>query len=214
MDKFSKFLLVIFLPFIILMFFVNLLMSNAFLKFEYNAPWFPTDPYGFSIDDRIEFGSATIQYLITDQGRVALDELKSDDGKPLYIQREVDHLVDVKNVMVQLNNVYLILVAASAGLISLSLIKKDQKWKAAVRAGAMFTLILLVSIGVFAATSFWTFFEKFHAIFFKGDSWLFYTTDVIIRLFPLRLWQDAVMYLVSAVIIASGLILATVKPKP
>lgn len=213
MDKFSRFLIAFVTPFILLMFFVNLLMSTAFLKFEYNAPWFPEDTFGFSTSERIEYGSATISYLISDQGREALDDLKNGDGSALYIKREVDHLVDVKNVMIMLNNYYLITVAVAAGLISLSLIKKESNWKNAVRSGAMFTLVLLVSIGLFAATSFWTFFEKFHAIFFSGDSWLFYTTDAIIRLFPLRLWQDAVLYLVSAVIITSGLLLALLKPK-
>jgi len=213
MDRFSKFLIAVMTPFILLMFFVNLLMSTAFLKFEYNAPWFPEDTFGFSTQERVQYGNAIIQYLISDQGRSALDELKNKDGSALFIEREVDHLVDVKNVLTMLNKYYLITVAVAAGLISLSLIKKDQNWLSAFRAGAMFTLVLLVSIGVFAATSFWTFFEKFHAIFFKGDSWLFYNTDAIIRLFPLRLWQDAVLYLVGAVIITSGLILATMKPK-
>lgn len=213
MDKFSKILLVVVTPFILLMFFVNLLMSTTFLKFEYNVPWFPKDAFGFSTEERIKFGTATIQFLTSDQPRHALSALEYSDGSPLFIEREVDHLVDVKNVMVMLNNYYLVSFAVAVVSISFSFFKKDEIWKIALRSGAMLTLILLVSIGVFAATSFWTFFEKFHAIFFTGDSWLFYNTDAIIRLFPLRLWQDAVLYLVSAVIITSGLMLVTLKPK-
>jgi integral membrane protein (TIGR01906 family) len=36
-------------------------------------------------------------------------------------------------------------------------------------------------------------FEDFHRIFFKGDSWLFSTSDTLIRLFPQQFWFDAAL---------------------
>jgi integral membrane protein (TIGR01906 family) len=33
-------------------------------------------------------------------------------------------------------------------------------------------------------------FTLFHRIFFQGDTWLFPTTDTLIRLFPVEFWQD------------------------
>ena len=33
-------------------------------------------------------------------------------------------------------------------------------------------------------------FTSFHRIFFEGDSWLFLFSDTLIRLFPMRFWQD------------------------
>jgi uncharacterized membrane protein len=61
---------------------------------------------------------------------------------------------------------------------------------AAVSAGGWLTLGLL---GLILATVFLNFsalFTVFHQLFFVGDTWLFYFTDTLIRLFPMRLWQD------------------------
>ena len=50
--------------------------------------------------------------------------------------------------------------------------------------------ILLLAILFFSLVSFRTLFTSFHLVFFEGDSWLFYTSDTLIRLFPIRFWQD------------------------
>jgi integral membrane protein (TIGR01906 family) len=34
-------------------------------------------------------------------------------------------------------------------------------------------------------------FTAFHHLFFEGDTWLFYYSDSLIRLFPMRFWRDA-----------------------
>jgi len=47
-----------------------------------------------------------------------------------------------------------------------------------------------------------SFFVGFHALFFEGDSWLFLYSDTLIRLFPLRFWQDA--FLAAAIIALGG----------
>jgi uncharacterized membrane protein len=43
---------------------------------------------------------------------------------------------------------------------------------------------------VFIGVSFNALFTGFHSIFFEGDSWLFFYSDTLIRLFPLRFWRD------------------------
>ncbi len=48
-------------------------------------------------------------------------------------------------------------------------------------------------------------FTGFHRIFFTGDTWLFYTSDSLIRLFPERFWSDAFLY-IGIFTIAGGLI--------
>jgi len=213
MGKIGKFVIFISMPFILLMFFVNLMMSTAFLRLEYGVPWFPKDSYGFNQTDRLNFGSTVIDYITSSADRSLLDDLRDQNGYPIFIAREVDHLVDVKNVLISLNQAYLVVTIIAVFFLSSSVFRKSDEWRTALRGGAIFTLLLLVAIGAFAMTSFWTFFEKFHAIFFEGDSWIFYNTDAIIRLFPLRLWQDAVLYLVGAVILTCLGIIFWLKPK-
>ena len=62
---------------------------------------------------------------------------------------------------------------------------------------------LIVAIGIVINPSvFWGFFTAFHKLFFVGDSWLFLYSDTLIRLFPIRFWQDA--FLLAAVIALGG----------
>ena len=53
---------------------------------------------------------------------------------------------------------------------------------------------LVVLIGIFASINFWQFFTDFHGLFFSGNSWQFLYSDTLIRLFPLRFWQDAFLF--------------------
>ena len=61
-------------------------------------------------------------------------------------------------------------------------------------------VIALIGI-VINPNVFWNFFAGFHSLFFEGDSWLFYFSDTLIRLFPIRFWQDAFLW---AAVIALG----------
>ena len=64
------------------------------------------------------------------------------------------------------------------------------------------TLAVVVLVGMFILPGlFWSFFAGFHAIFFEGDTWQFAYSDTLIRLFPLRFWQDAFLF---AALIAVG----------
>jgi integral membrane protein (TIGR01906 family) len=75
-------------------------------------------------------------------------------------------------------------------------------------------IALLAAFGVFAVTSFWDFFSWFHSLFFQGTSWQFAYSDTLIRLFPMRFWQDCFIY-IGAFSLLVGLALAFgLKPKP
>ncbi len=66
----------------------------------------------------------------------------------------------------------------------------------------------VVLVGMFLLPDlFWAFFSGFHALFFEGDSWLFAYSDTLIRLFPLRFWQDTFLF-ATLIAVAGGLGLA------
>ena len=72
-------------------------------------------------------------------------------------------------------------------------------------AGAVAVVVLT---GMFLLPNvFWSFFAGFHSIFFEGDSWLFEYSDTLIRLFPLRFWQDTFLF-AAGLAVAGGLGLA------
>lgn len=78
---------------------VRLLMTPAFVHLEYRTPNFPPDPYGFTREDRINWSLIALDYLLNDEGISFLGDLRFEDGTQVYNERELGHMLDVKNVL-------------------------------------------------------------------------------------------------------------------
>ncbi len=191
-----KFVTTVLVPLAIIMLGVRLLMTPLFLDIEYRMPGFPDDPYGFTITDRQQWSKPSVEYLVNGAGIDYLADLKFSDGQGIYNERELSHMSDVKGVVQMLLKAWYVdlFVLLLIGLLS----RHDGWWSdylMAWKRGGWLTAGLLVALGVFASTSFWEFFTWFHSLFFSGDSWLFEYSDTLIRLFPIRFWEDAVAYI-------------------
>src|SRR5512142_3170640 len=77
---------------------LRVLLTPLFLKVEYNMPYFPPDDFGFTKADRLRWAPYALNYLTNSSGISYLGDLKFDDGKPLYNERELSHMDDVKRV--------------------------------------------------------------------------------------------------------------------
>ncbi len=212
MNKFSalSWLVAILIPLALIGLGLRLLLSNAFLQIEYNMPYFPRDEYGFTKEDRLRWAPYAVDYLVNNEGISYLGDLKFDDGTALYNERELSHMEDVKRVTKGALNVWYVTLAV---LLALGVWSRLSGWGQAYRQGlmrggwlmvglaAVIGLIVLVGISI-NPNVFWEFFTAFHQLFFEGDSWLFLYSDTLIRLFPLRFWQDA--FLFAAVIALGG----------
>jgi len=185
---------------------LRLLLTPAFLQIEYNMPYFPRDEYGFTKQDRLRWAPYALNYLVNNADISFLGELKFDDGTPLFNERELSHMEDVKRVTKGALNIWYITLAL---LLALGIWSRLGHWEQAYRQGLMrggwlmvglaIAVGLIVVIGIAVNPNvFWNFFAGFHSLFFEGDSWLFLYSDTLIRLFPLRFWQDA--FLLAAVI--------------
>ncbi len=171
---------------------LRLLLTPVFLHIEYRLPGFPPDEYGFSLEERLHYAGLSLEYLLNDADISFLGDLELPGGGQAFNERELSHMVDVKNVVQP---------ALWAGygvwlaLLGLGVWARRGGWwtgyRAALRRGGWVTVGLVVLIGLGAAISFWEFFTLFHALFFEGDSWIFLYSDTLIRLFPIRFWQDA-----------------------
>jgi integral membrane protein (TIGR01906 family) len=172
-------------------------------------PYFPADEYGMTQQERLQWAPFAVEYLINGADISYLGDLKLDDGTPLYNERELSHMEDVKGVVLGALGVWTIsLIILSA----LAIFAKRSDWMPdyinGLRRGGMWMIGLAVALGLVAGVGivlnpnvFWQFFTLFHQIFFTGDSWLFYYSDTLIRLFPIRFWQDAFLW---AAILALG----------
>lgn len=199
MKIFSKILsifMTITLPFVLIMFSIRVLFTPSFLKFEYNLPGFPLDQYGFSTEERIKWGTESINYLFSNSGPEFLENLQFKDGTGIYNEREISHMVDVKVLLDQTLLIFYILLIVYAGIILWAYLKKQQRlvWKS-LSNGGWLTIGLIGLVLAAVVISFNALFTAFHRVFFTGDTWLFYFSDTLIRLFPIRLWQDAFIFM-------------------
>jgi integral membrane protein (TIGR01906 family) len=188
---------------------LRILLSPIFLEVEYNMPYFPADEYGFTKEDRLKWAPYALDYLVNNEDISYLGDLKFDDGSPLYNERELSHMDDVKRVTQGALRVWYVSLAV---LALLGLWAWFGGWWHAYRLGLMrggwlmvglaVAVGLIVVIGILINPEiFFRFFAAFHGLFFEGDSWLFLYSDTLIRLFPIRFWQDAILL---AVVIALG----------
>ena len=188
---------------------LRILLSPIFINIEYRMPYFPVDEYGFTQQDRLHWAPFALKYLVNSSDISYLGDLKFDDGTPLYNERELSHMADVKKVVLGALSVWTISLII---LAVLAIFANRGNWipdyVSGLRRGGMWMIGLAVALGLVAGVGiainpevFWQFFTLFHKIFFTGDSWLFYFSDTLIRLFPMRFWEDAFLW---AAILALG----------
>lgn len=182
---------------------VRALLTPAFLQFEYRLPGFPPDDYGFNTAERLHWGTFGIDYLLNGADISYLGDLKFANGAAVFNPRELSHMHDVKGVTrAALQTWYAIL----ALLLGLAIWAWRGRWLDAFRRGLMLggwgTLGLAVAGGGIATLGaagsgdlFWQFFTDFHSLFFTGDTWLFAYSDTLIRLYPIKFWEDAILYI-------------------
>lgn len=213
--KLIHFLTSLLTPIVLLGFALRLLLTPLFLQVEYRMPGFPADEYGFTREDRLRWAPFAVDYLTNREDISYLTDLKFDDGTPLYNERELSHMDDVKRVTRGALNIFYL---ALAGLALLGLwSKRPQQWAAfrqglkqggGIMVGIAGVVAAVVAVGMFLIPDlFWSFFSGFHALFFEGDSWLFAYSDTLIRLFPIRFWQDTFLF-AALIAVAGGLGLA------
>jgi len=77
----------------------------------------------------------------------------------------------------------------------------------ALQDGAKITLAIIIGILIYVSINFNQLFTLFHQVFFDGDSWLFYLSDTLIRLFPIKFWQDLFIYIGSFCILTSSILI-------
>lgn len=175
---------------------VRFLISPLFLRIEYGMPGFPEDQYGFSAQERLNWANISLTYLLNREGLDYLRQYQLSDGAPLYNERELQHMLDVKNLVSKAMITWYITIALLIlfGLFATEAGFLPEFWRAFSR-GGLATLLLIVVIIFGVLASFDWLFTAFHRVFFEGDTWLFRYSDTLIRLFPIRFWQDAFIFM-------------------
>ena len=188
----ARWLLQVLIPVVLVLTSVRLLLTRGFIRLEYSLPGFPEDRYGFTQTDRLQQAPIALAYLLNDAGIDFLGDLRFEDGTPVYNDRELSHMIDVKMVVRGALRIWWIgaLLALGLGLL-IWRYAGGSALGASLEAGSKITLGLMLAIVLGLVLAFSVLFVGFHQVFFDPNTWTFLFSDTLIRLFPERFWQVA-----------------------
>ena len=196
---------------------VRLLLFPGFAALEYRMPGFPNDPYGFTLEQRLEYSRLSVEYLLNNADVSFLGDLSFPEGQTappsscqppddctrLFNDQELGHMLDVK---LTVKAAMWVLLGALILLLGLWIWAWRGGWQAiyfrGLERGGLLTVITIVTVMLFVILAFNVIFVAFHQVFFPAGTWTFPTSDTLIRLFPERFWQDTFLALV---ILAGGM---------
>jgi integral membrane protein (TIGR01906 family) len=170
----------------------------------YNIPYFPDDPFGFSVLERTHYAKLISAYLSGNVDYNVLSELhfqinitaqNSSDltslgYKKLFGERELKHLIEVRTILSAcfLGWYAILLILISGFIVSWRYAEVAIYFNAIERGSKISALIL--SIIILASIWFFMFiFDGLHELLFSNRSWIFPPTDTLIRLFPEEYWE-------------------------
>lgn len=200
---------------------VRLLLHPWYVEFEYRTPGFPTDAYGFTLEERLKYSKIAIEYLLNEADISFLGDLRFPEGQSapayscqfmedctyLFNERELKHMEDVKIVVQAALRVWMIAFVFLAVLgVWAWLGNWLEVYRLAWQRGGWVTAGLIGAIIAFVLLAFGVIFVYFHEIFFESGTWMFYHSDTLIRLFPERFWRDTFL-MVGGLTLASALAL-------
>ncbi|MDE2748669.1 MAG: TIGR01906 family membrane protein [Chloroflexota bacterium] len=198
----------------------RLLLSEQFLSFEYRRPGFPRDAYGFSLEDRLDYGPYAINYLFNGESIAYLAALRlpgdlcrnvaaGASDCSLFSARELKHMEDVKAVA----SVAFAGALLCAGLIGASVITSACAGKLradvllGIRRGGYATLLSIGCLALLSIAAWDKSFDAFHNLFFAEGTWRFPFSDSLIRLYPEQLFIDAALIIAVLALLGASLIL-------
>lgn len=205
--------IVILTPILIITTGMRIALSPIFYHLEYRLPNFPPDTYGFTLSDRLKWADFSIDFISGKMDDETFTEQELPDGSALFNDREIAHMIDVRDLAVVTLWVWrsLLSIFAVTTLFNPGRNQENQFLKA-LGLGAKITISIIAGVLLFLMINFNQLFTAFHRIFFEGDSWLFFYTDTLIRLFPLKFWQDLFIFIgVFSLIASIVLILLEIK---
>lgn len=179
-------------PIVLILGSVRLVMTEAYIQLEYRRPGFPEDLFGFTTDDRLEYGPYGIRYIVGNHDISYLADLEID-GKPAFNADELQHMEDVQVVTHAAFQVLLIVGSlTAAGSILLARQKPTRHLlPQSLRYGGFLTMGVVAIAFLLVLLSWDFFFDSFHEVFFAEGTWQFSRADTLIRLYPEQFWFDA-----------------------
>ena len=179
----------------------------GFLAFRVQYAELPSGWFRISQQDRLYWAPLAINYLLNSEDISYLADLRFENGQPIYNERELSHMVDVK---VTVRAALRVWVGSLLLLVGFGLVTRFAGWwdgyLVGLRRGSWLTVFALATVILLVFLSFGMLFVAFHNVFFQPGTWTFLYSDTLIRLFPERFWRDIFIY-VGGLSVGAALIL-------
>ncbi len=192
-------IVIVCLPLFISFSWMTWVIGPAYPRYEYRKPDFPPDvqPTPLTQTERLELALVAVAFLESWQPAetavtMLIEQQQPHTGLPLYNQRELNHLVDVKHITDTIRWLAMATAVPVIGGLFL-LIQHPSTRRAgylALGRGGLFTLILLSGIAGLILFGWSFFFYQFHGLLFSSGTWSFAPTDSLMRLYPERFFFD------------------------
>ncbi len=212
-----RWIVVIAIPFFLTLGTLRILItwnSPSYPEFEY--PRIGPDPFGLTEEERLDLAMANLDFLrrpqAADEVIFLLEDLRlpgTDD--PLFNQREIGHMLDVKKLVDTFKTLTWVLAIVVIGGLIFLLVRTETRvegYRALFHGGILTTAILLLML-VLILLSWNLVFTQFHEILFPPDTWTFNYSDSLIRLFPEKFWFDFGLLWTGAIFL-EGIVLALI----
>ncbi|MBX3055886.1 MAG: DUF1461 domain-containing protein [Anaerolineae bacterium] len=194
---------------------ITLVIGPVYPHYAYARPDFPADLAGMppatavtqalsplTQAERLERALVAVIYLESWQpAATAIVMLTNQQlprtGAPLYNQRELNHLMDVKQLTDAMRWLALVTAVPVIGGLSCLLRRKQtrQVGYLALAQGGMLTMILLSGVAGLILFGWSYFFYQVHGLLFPSGTWSFAATDSLMRLYPERFFFDVALVL-------------------
>jgi integral membrane protein (TIGR01906 family) len=131
------------------------------------------------------------------------------DGEPVFNEREVGHLQDVRTVLV---GFAVVVAAAAAAIVVVWRVAGSAPTWRGVRLGATTLIAGVVALGILSVVAFEAVFEVFHRIFFASGTYAFDPeTERLVQLFPMQFWFETSIALGVVLIVLGALALVVAE---
>lgn len=127
-------------------------------------------------------------------------------GEELFNEREVAHLKDVKGLIRLCYNLQVAAFGCLAVILIGGFVWQRRRFAPfsnllanMMVGGSIFTIALLIVVGIAALVNFDWLFLNFHRLFFSGDSWIL--SGYLPQIFPPDFFYDAALFIVGATIV-------------
>lgn len=154
---------------------------------EYNI----SESTGIRDDDLRDITDKLLGYLKDDTDNLNIEKVIDGEKQQVFGEREVQHMVDVKELFLTGNKIRNIsVVVVSLSLLALLVNDRKSVGKTLILS-SLISFVLIFILFLMMNADFSKYFTYFHEIFFDNDLWLLDpNTDVLIQMLPIEFFYS------------------------